>query len=84
MLKNFLKPEDIRQATEHILTMSVEYKKSITIYPEKGEKEVIAIAYEVEEHIYLGLAVLDADDKIVRFENIRPVNEVSTKIISKL
>jgi hypothetical protein len=84
MLKNFVTPEQIKEAAKGLIKSGIDFKNSIQLDPEKGETGAAAIAYEVEGAVIISIIVLNDDMKILRFENVNPLDEVIDNLIKKL
>jgi hypothetical protein len=82
MLKNFISPDQIKEAARGMMADVIDYKNKIQL--NEGETEVTAIFYEVKGLIYFSMAIIDKDNKIVRFEQTRLLDEVIDELIKKL
>ena len=82
MVKTMLPPDAISDAASSIVQSAIDYKNSLPLQP--GEVAAIAVAYEVEGVAYAGVAFVDDDNKLVRFENVKPVGELVTELIKKM
>lgn len=84
MLKNFISPAQIKQAASSLIESAIDYKSKIKLNPEEDETEVIAIFYEVSGKIYFSLAIINFDNKILRFEETRLFDELIDEFIKNL
>jgi small nuclear ribonucleoprotein (snRNP)-like protein len=81
-LKAMIPPEQIKEAANSMITEAINFKNNIPLTD--GEREVVGVLYEVDNHVYCGVAVLDSNNHITRFENIRRFDEVVENLINKM
>jgi len=84
MVKNFVSPEQIKEAAGGLIKMAIDYKNKVVIDPDQGETQVIAIFYEVHQTVYFALAILDKDDTIIRCEQLQQLDTLIDNLINKL
>lgn len=82
MVKNMIPPEAIGQAVEAAVKSAIDYKNQIELEP--GEVNAVGLVYEVEGEAYTAIAVLNAENFITRFENVRPLKELAAELIAKM
>jgi len=84
MIKNFITPDQIKAAAKSMIQSAIDFKSTVPLNVDEGEEQVTAIFYEVEGLVYFTVAVLDADNKIVRFEQVKPLDELIENLVNKL
>ena len=84
MVKNFVSPEQIKEIAGSMIKSAIEYKNTLTLDAERGETATTAIFYEINSQVYFALAILNEKDAIVRFENVKPLDELIDNLIKKL
>jgi len=84
MVKNFVTPDQIKSAAGSLIKSAMEYKSQIVLDPEAGETGVIAILYEFEAVAYVGLAIVNDENHMLRFESLRPLDALIETFINKL
>lgn len=84
MVKNFVSPEQIKEAAKGLIKSGLEFKNSIQLDNEKGETMTTAIFYEIDQVVYFAIAILNDENQILRFENIQKLDEVIDHLIKKL
>jgi len=84
MIKNFITPDQIKAAAKSMIQSAIDFKSTVPLNVDEGEEQVTAIFYEVEGLVYFAVAVLDADNKIVRFEQVKPLDELIENLVNKL
>jgi t-SNARE complex subunit (syntaxin) len=84
IIKPFLTPDKIRAAANGLIKWIQNKKALVTIDPEAGEIEVTAIFYEADEKQYFAVAILDSENKIIRFESVQEISEIIEILISNL
>lgn len=84
MVKNFVSPEQIKEATKGLIKSGIDFKNSIPLDPEKGETMTTALFYEIDQVVYFAIAILNDENHILRFENIQKLDEVIDHLIKKL
>jgi len=84
MVKNFVSPEQIKEAAKGLIKSGIDFKNSIPLDPDKGETFATAIFYEIDQVVYFAIAILNNENQILRFENVKPLDEVIDNLIKKL
>lgn len=84
MVKNFISPDQIKAAARSMIESAIDFKNKVPLNADEGETAVTAIFYEVKGVVYFSLAVLNDDNKIVRFEQIKPLDELIETLVNKL
>lgn len=85
MVKNFVSPEQIKEAANSLIKTAIDYKNAgFSLDPEKGEVEATVILYEVEKVCFIGFAILNSENQITRFENVQPLDNLIDQLIQKL
>ena len=72
--------DTIEEAITGMLTNAIDFKKGFQLLP--GEHDVCAIQYEANNEVYFAIAVINADDQITRYENVRKIKEVVREMIT--
>ena len=84
MVKSFISPDQIKTAAAEMIKVGIEAKRKIELNKENGEVEAVGMMYEVDETAYVAIAILDNDNRIVRFESVNTVESTIEKLIEKL
>ena len=84
LVKTIITPDQVKDAANSLMKSAIDFKNEVEIDPEKGESQVIGITYESNNVIMTGIAVLNDQNQILRFENIRPLNEIVDNLIKKI
>ena len=84
MLKNFISPDQIKEAVTSLILSAIEYKDKIELDAAAGENEVIAIFYEIEKKPFFSLAVVNDQNHMIRFVDTKPLDQVIENLISKI
>ena len=84
MVKNFVTPEQIKEAANGLMKSAIDFKNGIPLDPEKGEAATTAIFYEIDDVIYFSIAILNTEDQVLRWENVKPLDELIDNLIKKL
>jgi len=84
MVKNFVTPEQIKEAAKGLIQSAIDFKNSIPLDPEKGETRSAAIAWESEGAVIVSIIILNDDMQILRFEYVNPLEDVIDNLIKKL
>jgi len=84
MLKNFVTPEQIKEASKGLIKSAIDFKNSIPLDTDKGETAATGILYEVNEVIYFAIAILNDENQILRFENVKLLDELIDNLLKKL
>jgi hypothetical protein len=84
MVKNFVSTEQIKEAATSLIKMAIAYKKAIPLDVKKGEDQVIAIFYQQGDSVNFALAIIDDDNQILRFEQVKPLDELIDSLIQKI
>ena len=84
MVKNFVTPEQIKEAAKGLMKSAIDFKNTIPLDTEKGEAATTAIFYEIDDVIYFSIAILSAEDQVLRWENVKPLDELIDNLIKKL
>jgi hypothetical protein len=84
MVKNFVSPEQIKEAASSLIRSAIDFKKTVQLDPETGETTVTAIFYEINAQVYFAIAIMDDTDHILRFENVQPLDTMIDNLIKKI
>lgn len=84
MVKNFVSPEQIKEIAGSMIKSAIDFKNNIPLDAERGETATTAIFYEINAQVYFALAILNEKDAIVRFENVKPLDELIDNLIKKI
>ena len=84
MLKNFITPDQVKESTRGLIEQAIGFKSKIPLNCNEGETDAAGMIYEVSGIVYFAVAILDNDNRIVRFEEVTPIDELIENIIKKL
>jgi hypothetical protein len=84
MVKNFISAEQIKEAATSLIRMAVDYKETVPMDAEKGEHQVIAIFYQECDSVNFALAIINEDNQMLRFEQVKPLDELIDSLIQKI
>jgi hypothetical protein len=84
MVKTMISPDQMKSAVSSLVQMGIDYKNAIPLNPEAGECQAAAMIYEIEGVAMVCIAILNSDDKIVRTEAVKTLDEIADTIIKKL
>jgi hypothetical protein len=84
MLKNFVTPEQIKEAASGLIKSGIDFKNSIPLDADKGETAATAIFYEVNKVVYFAIAILNDENQILRFESVKLLDELIENLLKKL
>ena len=84
MIKSLVSPEQIKTIAADMLGKAIAYKDTIELDPINGEADATAIFYEVGGCAHFAIAIMDTDNRIVRFENIQTLDNLIEKLIENL
>lgn len=84
MVKNFDLTEQIKEAATSLIKTAIAYKDTIPLDVTKGEHQVIAIFYQQGDSVNFALAIIDDDDQMLRFEQVKPLGELIDLLIQKI
>lgn len=83
-LKSLIPPDQIKEAANSLITSAIDFKNEIPLDPDNGEIAVTGMIYEVDGLVYTAIAILNCQNHIVRFANVRPLNDVIENLIKKM
>ena len=84
LVKNMISADQIKDAANSLVNTAIDFKNKVPLNQATGEVAVTGIVYELAGNVYCGLAILNCQNHIVRFENIRPLDEVIDNLIKKM
>jgi len=84
LVKNMISPDQIKEAANSLVNSAIDFKNGVPLDIDNSEVAVTGIVYELAGTVYCGLAILNCQNHIVRFENIRPLDEVIENLIEKM
>ena len=76
LIKSVVPADAMQAAVFSLFKAAIDYKNEVPIEPDKGEAASVLTLYEVNGVIYTAVAVLNSENKIVRFEKISPADEL--------
>lgn len=76
IIKSVVPADAMQAAVLSLFKAAIDYKNEVAIEPDKGEAASVLTLYEVNDTIYTAVAVLNEQNQVVRFENIKPANEL--------
>ena len=84
MLKNFVSPDQMKAAVKSMLVQAIDYKNTLPLDTISGETQTAAMQWEVAGEIYTSIVYLDADNKILRFDQVKRLDDLVETLINKL
>jgi hypothetical protein len=84
MLKNFITPDQIKQAAQSMMQKAIDYKNGLQMDTAAGETQIAAMQWEHKGEIFTSIVFLDSEDKILRYDQVKRVDEIVETLISKL
>lgn len=82
MVKNFVTPEQIKEAAKGLIKSAIDFKNTIPLEP--GETFVTGQIYEIDGVVFVAFATFNDENKILRFEYVKSLDEVIDNLIKKL
>lgn len=83
MVKSFIGPEQIQTLASDIIHQAIDYKNSIDLDVLNNEADAVAMLYEVGGEAHFCIAIMDPEQRIVRFEQVQTLNQLVEKMIEK-
>ncbi len=84
MLKSFISPDQLNAIANELIKDALAYKNNIVLNPETGEVEAAAFIYEVEKNVFVSVVTLNNENKIIRFDTVKPLNELIDELLKKI
>ena len=82
--KNLISPAQIKEAATGLIQSAINFKNELPLNADTGEVAVTGMIWEIAGVVYCGLAVLNCENHIVRFENVQPLDTIIDNLINKL